>query len=65
MSGKMAFDEWVRILDEDVIQGDYGYEPGEFTVFPDHWSPMWREGLTPAAAFKRALDYRTKARSTR
>lgn len=50
------FDAWLRELDEDVIQGDYGYEDGEFTVYPEHWRPMFREGLTPAAAFKRALD---------
>lgn len=50
-----AFDEWIRALDEDVIQGDYGYEDGEFTVYPEHWRSMFNEGLTPADAFKRAL----------
>jgi len=50
------FDAWVRELDEDVIQGEYGYEDGEFTVYPDHWRPMYAEGLTPQQAFKRALD---------
>lgn len=50
------FANWIRDLDEAVIHGEYGYEDGEFTVFPDHWRPMWREGLTPAQAFKRALD---------
>ncbi len=51
-----AFREWIRVLDEDVIQGDYGYEPGEFTVFAEHWHEHYRQGLTPAQSFKRALD---------
>lgn len=50
------FREWLNVLDEEVIQGEYGYEPGEFTVYSSHWHPMYLEGLTPAAAFKRALD---------
>lgn len=50
-----AFEVWVRQLDEDVIQGEYGYEPGEFTVFAEHWRPLYSEGLSPLAAFKRAL----------
>lgn len=49
------FRGWIAELDEDVIQGEYGYEPGEFDVFPEHWRPMYDEGLTPAEAFKRAL----------
>lgn len=52
----MSFDEWICELDEDVIQGEYGYERGEFSVFPEMWRPLFDEGLTPAAAFKRALD---------
>ena len=52
----MSFDEWIRELDEDVIQGEYGYERGEFSVFPEMWRSMFDKGLTPAAAFKRALD---------
>jgi hypothetical protein len=54
MSAK--FDEWIRELDEDVIQGDYGYEDGEFTVYPALWRPLFRRGLTPKEAFMRALD---------
>jgi hypothetical protein len=49
------FQEWVRQLDEDVIQAEYGYERGEFTVTPTLWHPLYAEGLTPAEAFKRAL----------
>jgi hypothetical protein len=56
------FREWIRALDEDVIQGEYGYEDGEFTVYSDDWHPMYAEGLTPAAAFKRALDAFAKDR---
>jgi hypothetical protein len=51
-----AFREWIRQLDEDVIQGEYGYEPGEFTVYTSHWYPLFKEGLTPQQAWQRALD---------
>ena len=51
-----AFDDWIRELDEDVIQGQYGYERGEFDVFPELWRPLYEKGLTPAQAFRRALD---------
>ena len=50
------FDEWIRILDEDVIQGEFGYEPGEFTVYTSHWRELYDQGLTPHAAWQRALD---------
>lgn len=56
MSRKPTFKDWIVALDEDVIQGEYGYEDGEFTVYPEHWRPMWREGLSPQASFRRALD---------
>ncbi len=51
-----AYRSWLDQLDQDVIQNEYGYEPGEFTVYADHWVALYEEGLTPAAAFKRALD---------
>jgi hypothetical protein len=50
------FREWLRKLDEDVIQGEFGYEPGEFTVYWTHWKPLYDEGLTPQQAWQRALD---------
>jgi branched-subunit amino acid aminotransferase/4-amino-4-deoxychorismate lyase len=50
------FDEWIRQLDEDVIQGEFGYEDGEFTVYTSHWKPLYDEGLTPRQAWQRALD---------
>lgn len=49
------FRAWIRELRDEVIQGEYGYEEGEFSVFPDHWHPLYVEGLTPLDAFKRAL----------
>lgn len=52
----MKFQRWIDILREDVIETEYGYEPGEFTVYPDLWRPLFKEGLTPQQAFKRALD---------
>jgi hypothetical protein len=59
-----AFRAWVQTLKEDVIQEEYGYEPGEFDVFPELWHGLYREGLTPSQAFKRALDDRTKERKS-
>lgn len=52
----MKFDAWIRELDEEVIQGEFGYERGEFSVFPEHWRPLFDEGLTPLQAWQRALD---------
>jgi hypothetical protein len=50
------FRDWIHRLDEDVIQGEYGYEPGEFTIFAEHWHEHYTQGLTPEQSFKRALD---------
>jgi hypothetical protein len=61
MSAK--FDLWIDELREDVVQDEYGYEPGEFTVFPDEWRPLYKEGLTPSQAFKRAFDAFAEARA--
>ena len=52
----MRFSDWIAALEEEVIQGEYGYEPGEFTVYPDLWRPSFKEGLTPSQSFARALD---------
>lgn len=57
-----AFHDWLCNLEEDVIQGEYGYEPGEFTVYSTHWRELYDEGLTPLEAFKRALDGYANAR---
>lgn len=59
------FREWLRELEEDVIQAEFGYEPGEFTVYWTHWKPLYDEGLTPAAAWQRALDGFVNARRER
>jgi len=56
------FELWIDNLEIDVIQFEYGYEPGEFTVYPEHWRPMYDRGLTPAQAFKAALDAHAEAR---
>lgn len=52
----MKFDRWIDVLREDVIETEFGYEPGEFTVYPDLWRPLFKEGLTPREAWQRALD---------
>ena len=65
MDGDERFDAWIRELDEDVIQREYGYERGEFAVYPEHWRAMFDEGLTPGQAFKRALDASAEARRER
>lgn len=59
---RAKFNRWIRALDEDVIQSEYGYEAGEFAVYPEHWRPLWREGLTPQQAFRRALDAYAESR---
>lgn len=58
-----SFDDWITDLEEKVIEGEYGYEPGEFTVYPDHWRPLYDEGLTPKQAFERALKARREGRA--
>jgi hypothetical protein len=50
------FREWIQTLDEDVIQSEFGYERGEFTIYTSHWYPLFKEGLTPREAWQRALD---------
>ncbi|WP_431861483.1 hypothetical protein [Azospirillum sp.] len=57
------FRTWLRALEEDVIQGEYGFEPGEFTVYADHWRPLFDEGLTAKQAWRRALDAHAAARA--
>jgi hypothetical protein len=61
----LDFDTWIERLDVEVIQGEYGYEDGEFDVFPERWRPHFDEGLTPEQAFKRALDAHAEARRER
>lgn len=51
-----AYQEWLHTLEEDIIQDEFGYEPGEFTVYTTHWSDLYEEGLTPREAWQRALD---------
>jgi hypothetical protein len=60
-----AFEAWIRTLDEDVIQGEFGYERGEYDVFPELWRPLYDEGLTPMQAWQRALDASAEARAER
>ena len=59
------FDQWIATLSEDVIEGEYGYVSGEFSVTPELWEPMYRSGLTPLEAFKHALDEAERARRQR
>ena len=58
-----AYRVWLTTLDEDVIQGEFGYEEGEFSVFPEAWHPLYAEGLTPAQAWQRAMDGLREARA--
>lgn len=51
-----AYREWLIELETSVIQEEFGYEPGEFTVYTTHWAPLYEEGLTPRQAWQRALD---------
>jgi len=47
---------WLDTLCKDVIKEEFGYEPGEFTVFPSEWHALYAEGLTPRQAWQRAMD---------
>lgn len=51
-----SYRAWLRTLNEDVIQGEFGYEEGEFTAFPALWHHLYSEGLTPRDAWQRAMD---------
>lgn len=51
-----TFDNWIRELDEQVIQGEYGYERGEFDVFPENWRQLFDRAMTPQEAFRHALN---------
>lgn len=59
---KIKFHRWIKSLDEDVVQGENGFEPGEFTIFADDWRPLYREGLSPREAWQRAMDAHKTAR---
>ena len=60
--GEAPFDAWITALAEDVIQGEFGFEPGEFGVFPEMWRSLYDEGLTPLQAYQRAMDAHKAAR---
>lgn len=64
MATEAQFESWITSLNLDVIQDEYGYEEGEFTVYPDHWHPLFLEGLSPQQAFRRALDAFAKERDS-
>jgi hypothetical protein len=61
----MNFQDWIQELDEAVIQGEFGYERGEFTVYASEWRPLFDEGLTPSQAWQRALDALAAERAER
>lgn len=62
MLDEERFREWILELDEAVIQGEFGYERGEFNVFPDVWRPLFEEGLSPREAWQHAMDAHKEAR---
>jgi hypothetical protein len=64
-NGEGAYEAWLTELDEDVIQGEFGYEPGEFTVYSSHWRELYDQGLTPREAWQRAIDGYANARAER
>ena len=49
------FYEWMRMLNEDVIQREFGYEDGEFTAYPSMWRYAFNKGMTPRQVFIDAL----------
>lgn len=60
-----GFSDWIDTLQEKVIQDEFGYEPGEFTVYPSEWRSLFDEGMTPREAWQRALDDFAKERANR
>ena len=52
----LSFEEWLEELKTTVIEGEFGYEPGEFSVFADGWFPLWEAGMSPSEAFQSELD---------
>ena len=50
------FERWIQELRRDVIKGMYGHQESEYTVCPDAWRWLYERGLTPAEAFRCALD---------
>ena len=59
------FEGWIDELLEKVIEDEYGYERGEFDVFPELWRPYFHQKLTPQQAFRRALDAAAEGRNER
>ena len=59
---RVKFDSWLAELECEVIQGEFGYEPGEFTVYPSEWYPLYQRGLSPHEAWQRAFDMRACGR---
>jgi hypothetical protein len=55
------FDDWLDEL-QTVVLPDFGFEEGEFTVYPDLWRGLYDQKLTPREAFQRALDAHGEAR---
>jgi hypothetical protein len=54
--------DWCHRLQTEVIEDEFGYEAGEFTVYPAIWFALYSEGLTPRLAWQRALDAHSAAR---
>jgi hypothetical protein len=50
------YHNWLTELAEDVIEDEFGYDPGEFAVYSGHWWELYNAGLTPREAWLRALD---------
>ena len=40
----MNFTDWIDDIQEKVIQNEFGYEPGVFTVYPSEWRNLFDEG---------------------
>ena len=51
-----AYQAWLETLEHDVIEGEFGYERGEFTVYTTHWAALYEKGITPRRAWQHALD---------
>lgn len=59
------YSTWLEELEHEVIEKEFGYERGEFTVYASHWRELYDQGLTPRQAWQHALDGHANERKER
>lgn len=54
---------WLTVLEDDVIIDEFGYERGEFAVYPEAWASLYEDGLAPRDAWVRRMPDAHKVRA--